>query len=387
MPNHCEKDWLKSFFSFQPAKNDFVWLFVWLILLVAIGLRVKELAVKEVGVDEAVTIEQSQMSWPQLIETLQFKDPTPPLYPVIAKFLHDLGGFMAVKMFSVLCGFLLVFFSFLLAKDLFKSDAIALIAMLLVAVNPLAVAFSQQMRSGAFFALLFTVLLVVWVRGKWQNRASYGIGFLNILMILTHYHGFIVCGCEMLFLAWLFLQKKVSKGFVARVFVLTLLVLPISWFFLQSQLFIVGEKGYAMRGLFDLGYVFCKFMAGVNISSLDLSALTFFSVAGVLLVGVAFLCGLYNLYNLNNRADLLFFFFFLPLLGTFLVAQFFPVLFYFRYFFYLLPLFCVVCAGAFDKPKPDLFFFLIIVAFWLYVLWAFYYPAILLPEWNAVFGI
>lgn len=354
------------------------------IILLALGLRLFLLFEKALGVDEAVTAAQLEMDWPGLVWDLMSEDAHPPLYIFLAKAPYSLAGIIAVKLVSVLAGIGIVYFSYCLFEKMFSEKA-ALIAAFLLAINPLAVAYSQHMRAYALFAFLFVVLLFQLQKflEKKDRNTMLSITALNALLMYTHYHGFIVLVSELAFLLWI--DRKAWKN-VALVLAVSLLLFLPGVFFLFPGFGVVGGRTYAARSLLDLVYVFYKFAAGANISFLAGSMPLLFIAVPLILV--LFSLGAFQIMK-GKQKEFFFFLFWLPLLGTFAAAQLYSVLFYFRYFLYLLPLFVAPLAlgisGIRDK-RVRLGVLILVAAAWLALL-VVYYGVIFQQDWNTLFGL
>lgn len=357
------------------------------IIIIALFLRCTNLTTKQLGVDEAVTIQQTQSDFPTLINNLRFHDAHPPLYPITAWSIYQIRHeIVDVQFLSILLGIGTLFLTYAIFKELFDAK-IATYALILMIFNPLAIAYSQQMRMYGLFAFLFLGLIYLLIKSEKNpsKKLWAGIIILNIALLLTHYHGFIVMGCEFLY----FLFSPSKKNALIPI-ISTALILPIILFFLLPSLSYVGEHTYTQRGVSDFGYVLYKFVAGINIGNAGLS-LT--GIQGFLLVGIA-LAMIYGgmffgLRDLQKPAFKVFLFFFVILmLVTFAIAQIFPVFFYFRYFFYILPLMFIPLVNFLKKGTDSdvTMFICIIIICWLAV-FTRYIEIILSPEWNAVFGI
>src|SRR5262249_6232722 len=136
----------------------------------------------------------------------------PPLFYLLLKAWIDLGGetLLWLRFFPVLAAALAIIPFLLLCRELKLSAVETNVALILTAVNPYLVYYSQELRMYSLVLLLS--LCSIWLLVKFLNSEADSKGLLlalsiaNVLLVYTHYYGWLVVCIENLFL--LFLNRK-----------------------------------------------------------------------------------------------------------------------------------------------------------------------------------
>ncbi len=207
------------------------------LLLLAFALRAFRIEVNGLNLDEAwsLWLVQHDLSFIVRHTTLGGADPsTPPVYYVLLRTLVPLGErLLVLRLVSVLAGTLIVYTTYRVAMDLLDDRRVALLATLLAAVSPLEIGLSQVARAyilGASFALVG-----LWLFGRLMYRESNArlwtaLVLMSALATWTHYLTFIAVVFQNLYVAMLFLRRKLSRSrlvqWVVAQAVLAVLVIP-----------------------------------------------------------------------------------------------------------------------------------------------------------------
>ncbi|MCL5774841.1 MAG: glycosyltransferase family 39 protein [Patescibacteria group bacterium] len=151
------------------------------ILIVAAALRLINLTSISLWHDEAFSALLIRYSWSEMLYRIGL-DVHPPMYYIFLRIWHYGFGdsLFALRGMSVFFGVLTVWAAWLLVKEAFKSEKVALWAALLVAVNPFSVQYVTEARMytmGAFFAVLAAYFLV---RALHQQKALFEAGTQNM---------------------------------------------------------------------------------------------------------------------------------------------------------------------------------------------------------------
>ncbi len=209
-----------------------------LIVVLAAALRFWHISTPSLWYDEYVTsVNLHQSLGHMVIVTIPELEGTPPLSLVLGWFwTHTLGdGDGVLRSLYALEGIATVPVVYLLAKELRLSRRIALIAALLVAVNPLLVWYSQEARAYALFALLGSLSLFCWARVRNDDRTSNFVwwGVVAALALCTHYFALLLILPEAVWLAVQFRAqlRKVVIGCIPLVVV----GIPLIWLALRQQ--------------------------------------------------------------------------------------------------------------------------------------------------------
>ncbi|MFA6922790.1 MAG: glycosyltransferase family 39 protein [Bacteroidales bacterium] len=164
------------------------------------------------------------------------------LYNIILYYWSSVFGSsdFATRLFSVICGALVVLFTFLLAKKLFNIN-VAYISSAIAIIHPSLIQFGVLTRSYEFAILLslissFYFVKIFYEKDKKINYFLYAIS--SIALLFAHYSAFYIILVHALF-AILFLRDKVKwkNLFICGVIVLVVFLL---WYF------IYGYQGFQL---------------------------------------------------------------------------------------------------------------------------------------------
>lgn len=118
-----------------------------LLVLAVIGLatRFYNIGVQDIGMDEGATYTLSQWSFSEIVD---YGEPNSPTYYLLEGAIVDLFGNsnLSIKALSAVFGALCVVFTYLAARDMFKSRAPALVAAAMAVCSPLLMNYSQEAR-------------------------------------------------------------------------------------------------------------------------------------------------------------------------------------------------------------------------------------------------
>jgi mannosyltransferase len=209
-----------------------------LIVVLAAALRFWHISTPSLWYDEYVTSVNLHQSLGQMvIVTIPELEGTPPLSLVLGWFwTHTLGdGDGVMRALYALEGIATVPVVYLLVKELRLSRRIALIAALLVAVNPMLVWYSHEARSYALLALLGTLSIYCWARVRNDDSTGNFVwwGVVAALAVCTHYFAILVILPEAVWLAIQFRTqlRKLAIGCIP----LVAMGLPLIWLALRQQ--------------------------------------------------------------------------------------------------------------------------------------------------------
>ena len=176
------------------------------ILLLASVLRLYHLDVPVIWYDEGFSIALSSLAPGQILFHTA-RDVHPPLYYLV---LHGWMALMgdsvqSVRGLSVATGISIVGLGMAVAQQVAGRRA-ALIAGLLLAVLPIAVRYSQEVRMYSLLTLLLlaaTLALLLWVRQPQRQRYLWVYGLLMLAALYTHYFAIWCVIAHWLYVLWL----------------------------------------------------------------------------------------------------------------------------------------------------------------------------------------
>jgi len=185
---------------------------VYLILLIASGLRLYQLGRRDFWYDEAFTGIAIKESWSGMMKMIMV-DVHPPLYYLSLKFFASFFNFSVygIRLYSVIFGILSVLAVYLLTRELFNKKA-ALLASLLAAISPFAIQYSMEARMYSMLSFGIIIAAYFFVKGLKTERIKYYVlfGIFLGLSALTHYMGIIIAPIfYMIYVIWKILKSSV----------------------------------------------------------------------------------------------------------------------------------------------------------------------------------
>ena len=187
--------------------------------------------------DEIFSVETARHTWGGLI-TFVIEDVVhPPLFYMLLKAWIMIGGesLLWLRLLPILAAILSLIPFFLLCRELRLNAIETNFALILVAVNPYLVYYSQELRM--YSLVVFFSTCSAWLFVKFLNseadrkRNLLVLTVVNLLLVYTHYYGFLIVGAEGLFLIiW---NRKKLLPFLHSTIAVTLCFLP--WIYFVAQ--------------------------------------------------------------------------------------------------------------------------------------------------------
>lgn len=301
---------------------------IWLVLLLGLTLRLINLN-QSLWLDEAITAQAvKNYSFGELIPRFSPGDFHPPLYYLFLKMWTNFFGYgeIVLRLPSVIFGVGAIFFVYLIGKKLF-SKRTGIIAAIFLAVNPLAVYYSQEARMYSLAMMLVAGAIWFLLEKKWGwfmifSLASVFTDYLPWLMFPVYFlmtkNRRVLIVPILLYLAWIpYFLSQLKTGLAVSA------AIP-----LWSQ--VLG--GFSLKAL---ALTFIKFIFG-RISWDNKILYAVFTVA----VGAGYLW-----MSVRSRVKTLWFWLLIPLLLGLLLSLKVSVFTYFRFLF-VLPAFTLLLAGG-----------------------------------------
>jgi uncharacterized membrane protein len=209
------------------------------ILVVALfaGARLWQLTRFGLFGDETFTINVAISSWSDLINKVVADIVHPPLFYILLKVWILIGGQseLWVKLLPCLTSIAAIIPFYYLCRELKMKPAAINLALALMAVNAYLVYHAQDLRMYSLL-VLFT-LASMWLFAKYYNARRAGAKLqaallaVNLLLVYTHYYGWLIVGIEFLFLL-LWGRRKLLSFSLA---LLGLITCFIPWAYAVSQ--------------------------------------------------------------------------------------------------------------------------------------------------------
>jgi len=212
-------------------------------LLVAlfVGVRLWRLDASCLWFDEVFSVHAARHGWGELLEFVALDLIHPPLFYLLLKVWIALVGGESVwwlRLFPLLTQAAAVMPLLLLGRELgLRRGGVMRLALLLLAVNGYLIQHAQGVRM--YSLLLLFALCSLWLFARFSDaKAGRGAGALvalfavNLLLVYTHYFGWLLVGLESLFVAiW---RREKLKVFVVSLVALGVCFSPWMWLVLRA---------------------------------------------------------------------------------------------------------------------------------------------------------
>ena len=189
------------------------WIFFLFVVLLFLASRIYGLIDFSLWTDEIFSLKTASLPWSDMLQRLIIDKVHPPLFYVLLKIWITVGGqsLLWLKLFSFFIAAASVIPFYLLCRELNLSAGAMNIALLLASVNGYLIYYAQEVRM--YGLLYFFTIVSSWLFVGYVNRAReidkrwlVLLFAANLLLIYTHYFGWLVVGVENLFL--LFLNRR-----------------------------------------------------------------------------------------------------------------------------------------------------------------------------------
>ncbi|HEV3470543.1 MAG TPA: glycosyltransferase family 39 protein [Pyrinomonadaceae bacterium] len=181
--------------------------------------------------DEVFGVHAARHAWGGLWRFVAADLIHPPLFYALLKLWAEAGGesLLWLRLFPFVTSLGCVVPFLLLARELRLTGADARLALLLAATNGFLIKYAQEVRM--YSLLLLLTLTSLWLFARYLNRSAKGnliaLFVFNLLLVYTHYYGWLVVACEAAFLI-LFRRRRLAP-FALTVVVLVACFAPWAW--------------------------------------------------------------------------------------------------------------------------------------------------------------
>jgi len=247
--------------------------------VVAAGVRMA--TSRGLWVDEAISVDQAQMPFGEMLADMRTTDVHPPLHHAILWVTVRVFGTseFAVRLPSLLAGVALVPVLFWVGTTLYNRRT-GWIAAVLATIAPFCVWYSQEARMYSQFMLFAAVAIGAQVlavrRGRWYDWGLYALS--TALMLWTQYFALMPILVQQAAFAWAVWSRRrdraaagrVIQGWILSSLVIAVLVLPMLSV-LRAQLEAYGNRGIGLvpsqagAGSSDIGGTISIYAVGANL--------------------------------------------------------------------------------------------------------------------------
>ena len=181
------------------------------IVLLAFTLRIYRIQVQSIWWDEGISVYLARLD-PRTILSARAGSQHPPLYYLLLQCWTRVGGFseFSVRFFSLLSGVILIALVYWVMDRIFDRPT-ALVSMLIVALNPAYVIYSQEARVYIMLPLAFLFILSNLhrlVRGEFRPRDWWSLALWEALSLYLHYFSVFSIVCVNCFIALLWWRRR-----------------------------------------------------------------------------------------------------------------------------------------------------------------------------------
>jgi hypothetical protein len=186
--------------------------------------------------DEIFSLLLARSDWHNLFAGAVRDAIHPPLFYVLLKLWLGVGGesLLWLRLFPVAVSTLSLVPAFLLCKNLGVSRGARNLALAIAAVHPYAVFFAQHMRMYCLLGLLG--LSSTWAYQRYLRETSRRnllvLSAVNLLLVYSHYYGWLIVGLEFLYLLWR--RRSALAAFTGASLAVLALFSPWAWVAVQS---------------------------------------------------------------------------------------------------------------------------------------------------------
>lgn len=361
-----------------------------LLIVIALVLRLYQLADHYPGIDESLTFD---IAVDLQGEGYGFGYFHPPLFFILMNALSGWGVFFP-RLLMVVFSILTMVVAYMLAKDIFDERTGIVVAALL-AFNPMSLVYAQHARPYAILMFLYMASLFFLHRliARFEKRQAFFLAATYIAAIYIHFISvFFIAGQFLTVMAIYFLGRKrlldINIGmrwFLLSIAIAGLSLLPLIYnisgsYSSYSQTPKVWFGDISPGGII---YPFYKFSVMSNISATVNFPYVLFLFP---LIGILFIYGMIRMIRERVTFAFLASNFFLVFIIYLLFSLYIPI-YYFRYLSYLLPLFLIFVARGIDLEKKRFQVILALILISWVLVDLYYYSVSLTEGWGWLIGV
>ncbi|OGE81400.1 MAG: hypothetical protein A3E98_00215 [Candidatus Doudnabacteria bacterium RIFCSPHIGHO2_12_FULL_48_11] len=163
--------------------------------------------------DEAFSALYIRYPWGEMLGRI-IADVHPPLYYFILRFWSYIFGqsLLSLRGLSILFGIATIWMGFVLFKQIFSNKKWALLAALLIAINPFQIQYALEARMytlGTFLSLVTCYLLLKALEND-QRKYWVWYGITAALTLYTHYFLFFTVAAQVIYIIYVWFKKRIS---------------------------------------------------------------------------------------------------------------------------------------------------------------------------------
>ena len=210
-----------------------------LVIVLFILARLWHLTSSCLWFDEIFSVHAAEHSWRTILPFAAADLVHPPLFYLLLKIWIGIGGDSLVwlRLFPALVGIAAIAPVLLMSRELNLSAAETTLTLLLLAVNGYLIKYAQEVRMYSLLFFLSASSLWLFVallrRPKLSDGMVIALAVVNLLMIYTHYYGWLLILIELALAVWL--KRAMAKRLIVSCLVLGASYVP--WIILIARAF------------------------------------------------------------------------------------------------------------------------------------------------------
>ena len=235
-----------------------------IIIILTAVLRIYDIEIKNMWFDEVYSWKLSQKSVTVIVSDTS-GDIHPPFFYIVLKYWTELfnDSILSMRLLSVLTSLLSIIFIYKISKIVFNKNYLVIFILLLYAVSPVNIFYSQEVRmlSLNLFLCLGSVyyFLISFKDSSFKNLLLYIL--FSVLAIYTHYFAFLIIFTEFIILILKVFTKtekfSETKKLFISVFLINLFYLP--WYPVFFQQVSKGQPWRTVLTFKDSGINFLDY--------------------------------------------------------------------------------------------------------------------------------
>jgi mannosyltransferase len=231
-----QRNSISSFFTTSPFIISF------LIGCLYIAMRLWRLNDYGLWLDEVFSVNMARLDWKEILPAVAHDIVHPPLFYLLLKMWIHMGGesLFWLRFFPALTAIATIIPFFSICRELRLSTAEINTAFILISVNSYLIYYAQESRMYSlllFFTLCSMYLFIRIIIGNGTSKILLPSLFIvNLLLIYTHYFGWLIVGVECIYI--LILRSRQRLSFVIIIAALAVCFAP--WAYMVG--YVAAEK-------------------------------------------------------------------------------------------------------------------------------------------------
>jgi uncharacterized membrane protein len=190
-------------------------LLLFLVLVLGTILRFYNNTAVSLWHDEAFSALYIRYGWGEMMHRITL-DVHPPLYYIVLRFWSYIFGesLLSLRGFSILLGALTIWAAYMFVKKAFKSESLALVAALFIAINPFQIQYALEARMytlGTFLVMISSWLMLKALESR-SKKMWLWYGLTVAAALYTHYYLLFSVAAQGLYILYVLARERGWRG-------------------------------------------------------------------------------------------------------------------------------------------------------------------------------